>query len=58
MDHVELSVKPSTNEKNSSGRDNPDCLPTNTEDVLENVDVPVTVKALYSGKQSKLISTT
>lgn len=58
MDHVELSVKPNTNEKNSWGRDNPDCFPTNTGDVLENLDVPVTVKILCSGKQSKLISAT
>lgn len=28
------------------------------QDVFENLDVPVTVKTMYSGKQSKLISIT
>jgi len=58
LDHVELSLKLSSNEKTSRGRGNPDCLPTNTGGVLENADVPITVKTLYSGEQSKLISTT
>lgn len=57
MEHAELSVKPSTNEKTSRGRDNPDCLLTNTANVLENLDV-VTVTTLYSGKQSKPLPTT